>query len=245
MCQVSPIRHAPDSGPRHHPGSGSCALLIRRRSRRGWRSPESTYSRSPPCHLICTVPSLLARLPLRAARWSATHPWRAIGAWFAFVAIAVALAALIPTKQTTDADYRLGESGRADAMAAAGRFADDQVESVLVTAPRRRFAVDPTEVTPGPQSCSPATSPASTASPRWPTPQWNAGRTAALINVHLKSTVDDASQIQARTAAIARAHAGAPASARPATSRSTPPSTTASPRTCTRPRGSACRSPCC
>ena len=38
-------------------------------------------------------------------------------------------------------------------------------------------------------------------------PQWNAGRTAALINVHLKSTVDDASQVQARTAAIARAHA--------------------------------------
>ncbi len=65
-------------------------------------------------------PGLLARLPLRAARWSASHPWRAIGAWFAFVATAVALAALIPTKQTTDADYRLGESGRADALVAAG-----------------------------------------------------------------------------------------------------------------------------
>jgi RND superfamily putative drug exporter len=49
-------------------------------------------------------PGLVARVPLRAARWSASHPWRAIGAWFAFVAVAVALAALIPTKQTTDAD---------------------------------------------------------------------------------------------------------------------------------------------
>ena len=88
---------------------------------------------SPDLHRPTHRPSLVARVPLRAARWSATHPWRAIGAWFAFVAIAVALAALIPTKQTTDADYRLGESGRADAMAANGRFADDQVESVLIT----------------------------------------------------------------------------------------------------------------
>ena len=72
-------------------------------------------------------PGLVARVPLKAARWSATHPWRAIGAWFAFVAIAVSLAALVPTKETTDADYRLGESGRADAMATAGHFADDQV----------------------------------------------------------------------------------------------------------------------
>ena len=31
----------------------------------------------------------LSELPLRAARWSANHPGRAIGAWFAFVLIAV------------------------------------------------------------------------------------------------------------------------------------------------------------
>jgi putative drug exporter of the RND superfamily len=150
-------------------------------------------------------PGLVARAPLRAARWSATHPWRAIGAWFAFVAIAVALAALIPTRQTTDADYRLGESGRADAMASAGRFADDQVESVLVTA-RDGGTPDPAAVAQvadrlvadlaGVQGVTQVTA-----------PQWNAGRTAALIDVHLKSTVDDASQVQARTAAIARAHA--------------------------------------
>ena len=106
-------------------------------------------------------------MPLRAARWSATHPWRAIGAWFAFVAIAVALAALIPTKQTTDADYRLGESGRADAMAANGRFADDQVESVLITGRDGRSPHRPRS--PRPPSKSRRTSPASTASPRWPT----------------------------------------------------------------------------
>jgi putative drug exporter of the RND superfamily len=150
-------------------------------------------------------PGLVARVPLRAARWSATHPWRAIGAWFVFVAVAVALAALVPTKQTTDADYRLGESGRADAMTAAGHFADDQVESILIQS-RGGGAPSQTEVT---QIA--ARLKAELAGVRGVTgvaaPQWNADRSAALVEVHLKSTVDDASQIQARTAAIARAHA--------------------------------------
>ena len=60
--------------------------------------------------------SRLTALPIITARWSATHPWRAIGAWFAFVALAVALASAIPTQAATEADYRIGESGRADAL---------------------------------------------------------------------------------------------------------------------------------
>jgi RND superfamily putative drug exporter len=149
-------------------------------------------------------PSLLARLPLRAARWSASHPWRAIGAWFAFVATAVALAALIPTKQTTDADYRLGESGRADAMVAAGRFPDDQIESVLVTA-RDGGRLDPAEVRRVAGEVDTAMAGARGVTEVTP-PQWNEARTGVLLDVHVKSTVDDAQQIQARTAAIARAH---------------------------------------
>ena len=150
-------------------------------------------------------PSLVARVPLRAARWSATHPWRAIGGWFAFVAIAVALAALIPVKETTDADYRIGESGRADAMTAAGRFSDDQTESVLVTA-RDGGAPAPAAVTQlAGQLKSDLTGVTGVTGVTGP--QWNSDRSAALIDVRLKSTVDDASQVQARTAAIARAHA--------------------------------------
>ena len=160
---------------------------------------------SPDLHRPTHRPSLVARVPLRAARWSATHPWRAIGAWFAFVAIAVALAALIPTKQTTDADYRLGESGRADAMAANGRFADDQVESILITG-RDGRSPSPSEVTQAAEQLTKDLAGVDGVT-QVADPQWNAGRTAALINVHLKSTVDDASQVQARTAAIARAHA--------------------------------------
>ena len=53
---------------------------------------------------------------MRAARWSALHPWRAILAWLVFVLVAVGLAVAVPTADTKDSDYRLGESGRADAL---------------------------------------------------------------------------------------------------------------------------------
>ena len=39
---------------------------------------------------------------VRVARWSAMHPWRAIGAWFALVAIAVALSSLVPGRSLSD-----------------------------------------------------------------------------------------------------------------------------------------------
>ena len=82
----------------------------------------------------------LSRIPLRAARWSATHPWRAIAAWLGLVVIAVGLAMAVPTAETTDADYRLGESGHADAMMdAAGLDAPDCGERPD-HAPRRRHA---------------------------------------------------------------------------------------------------------
>src|SRR3954452_6551546 len=70
----------------------------------------------------------------RTARWCALHPWRAILGWVAFVAFAVGLATMIPTQETTDADYRLGESGRADALVSSGGFADPDTEPVLITA---------------------------------------------------------------------------------------------------------------
>ena len=60
---------------------------------------------------------LITRIPQRAARWSAEHPWRAIVTWLVLVAAATSLAALVPTQQAEEADYRIGQSGRADAMA--------------------------------------------------------------------------------------------------------------------------------
>ncbi|MEP7091375.1 MAG: MMPL family transporter, partial [Nocardioidaceae bacterium] len=148
--------------------------------------------------------SFLSRLPLRAARWSATHPWRAIGGWFFFVLVAAAMAFVVPTQQTSDADYRLGESGRADALVAAGSFPGGQVESVLITA-GDGGRLDPTEVRaasrdlrsrvaslPGVRRVTDAT--------------WNPERTAALVDVQVTDAVDDATPVQRATAAVAAAH---------------------------------------
>src|SRR5215218_5127764 len=76
----------------------------------------------------------LTAVPMKAARWSAEHPWRAILGWIAFVAFAVGLAVAIPTHEATDADYRIGESGRADAMVADVYHEQPATENVLITA---------------------------------------------------------------------------------------------------------------
>jgi RND superfamily putative drug exporter len=71
---------------------------------------------------------------VRMARWSAEHPWRAIAGWVVFVAVCFAAGSFAGTKEASDANFRLGESGRASAIIADGAFADPAVENVLVTA---------------------------------------------------------------------------------------------------------------
>lgn len=88
--------------------------------------------------------SPLARIPVRAARWSATHPWRAIAGWFAFVVVAVGLSMAIPTQEPDDADYRVGESGRAEAMVERAGLDQPPTENVLITA--RDGGLDPASV---------------------------------------------------------------------------------------------------
>jgi RND superfamily putative drug exporter len=75
-------------------------------------------------------------LAQRSARWSATHPWRAIGLWLLLVATAAALAAAVPTRSVTDSDYWDGESGRAARWVAEAGFDDPDTEQILVTADR-------------------------------------------------------------------------------------------------------------
>jgi RND superfamily putative drug exporter len=81
-----------------------------------------------------SVRNPLSGVPIRAARWSAMHPWRAILAWLVFVLVAVGLAIAVPTQEPTDADYRLGDSGRADAMVQAAGLESPTTENVLITA---------------------------------------------------------------------------------------------------------------
>ena len=138
-------------------------------------------------------------LPLKVARWSAEHPWRAVGAWFAFVVVAVALAAAVPTQQTTDADYDTGDSGRAAALVRDAGLAAPDTESILITggttAERTAAAaqvVDRSHGLPGvAHVADPVTSPD--------------GR-AVLVLAELADGTDDVSALQSATDAVQGQH---------------------------------------
>jgi RND superfamily putative drug exporter len=76
---------------------------------------------------------------VRVARWSATHPWRAIGLWVVFVAVCFAAGGWAGTNKATDEDTAIGESARATAIVADGHFAEHAKENVLITAERGRL----------------------------------------------------------------------------------------------------------
>jgi putative drug exporter of the RND superfamily len=138
----------------------------------------------------------LTAVPMKAARWSAEHPWRAILGWIAFVAIAVGLALVVPTHEATDADYRIGESGRADAMVAQAHLEQPDTENILITA--GSGVLDAAHA----EKAAAAVTGAVTASDDVGSvadPQWNEDRTALLVSVELASGVDDADAVQAVT----------------------------------------------
>ena len=101
---------------------------------------------------------------LRTARWSATHPWRALLVWVTFVAAAVATGSFISTQATTDADYRLGQSGRADQIVADAGLDAPDTENVLIT--RRPVSSTPPRRRPR-RSTYAGRCPTSPASRRW------------------------------------------------------------------------------
>ncbi|PNE38131.1 hypothetical protein AOB60_28860 [Streptomyces noursei] len=76
----------------------------------------------------------MRELPVRAARWSALHPWRAITGWLVFVVLCLGLGAAVGTHNATTEDYRVGEAGQAEAMASEGHLQHKPTEQVLVSA---------------------------------------------------------------------------------------------------------------
>ena len=81
-------------------------------------------------------------LAARAGRWSARHPWRAIGTWLVFVIAAVMIGGAVGTQTLSDEEYGVGESGAAD-KAAAEAFPDVAEETVLVQTDDGITAGDP------------------------------------------------------------------------------------------------------
>ncbi len=152
-----------------------------------------------------SVTNPLTALPRRSARWSALHPWRAILAWLAFVVIAVGLAAIIPTVETQDADYRLGDSGQADVFLTEGELDSPDTELVVITAgdskalDRKEAGAAGAELRTAMVSTPGVTAVAS--------PQWSADRTALLVSVQLARDGDlDVAPLQEVTDAVAQAH---------------------------------------
>jgi putative drug exporter of the RND superfamily len=70
---------------------------------------------------------------VRAARWSATHPWRAMLLWLVFVAATVATASAVPVQQLDDDDFRIGQSGVADEIISDADLDEALTENVLIT----------------------------------------------------------------------------------------------------------------
>jgi RND superfamily putative drug exporter len=144
----------------------------------------------------------LSAIPTRTARWSALHPWRAMLAWVAFVTVAVGLAALVPTQETTDADYRLGESGRADELVTTAGLDSPTTENVLVT----QSSGELDRATAGSAAA------ALTAAMRGldgvekiSEPQWSPDGTAMLVAVQLAKDHEDAAPLVAATASVQQA----------------------------------------
>ncbi|MEU9876896.1 MMPL family transporter [Streptomyces phaeochromogenes] len=71
---------------------------------------------------------------VRMARWSALHPWRAIIGWLVFVVLCLGLGSAVGVNSAKTADYRVGEAGRAEAIAAEGQLERRSIEQVLISA---------------------------------------------------------------------------------------------------------------
>jgi len=142
---------------------------------------------------------------VRVARWSATHPWRAIALWTVFVAACFAVGTVVGVNES-DYEQGFGESGRASRIVDSGDFPSPVREGVLITArsgPLDRTAAGAVagEVTSRmsarPEVASvgePVTSP---------------DGTAVLLQVELKESVDAAAVVPGlldETAAVQRAH---------------------------------------
>lgn len=75
----------------------------------------------------------MSDLPVRAARWSARRPWRASAIWLVFVVACLGVGVAVGTNDATTEDYRVGEAGRAEAMAAEGGLQRRPEEQVLIS----------------------------------------------------------------------------------------------------------------
>jgi RND superfamily putative drug exporter len=73
-----------------------------------------------------------ANLTLRAARWSATHRWKAVLGWLAFVLVSFAIGSIVGVVNMTANDNAIGDSGKADQLLARAFPSQRSLEEVLI-----------------------------------------------------------------------------------------------------------------
>jgi putative drug exporter of the RND superfamily len=73
-------------------------------------------------------------ITVRVARWSATHPWRAMGLWTLFVILCFAAGSAVGMRQADNNTTGIGEAGRADRIYNQAHYDDPATENVLITA---------------------------------------------------------------------------------------------------------------
>ncbi|KRF15886.1 MMPL family transporter [Nocardioides sp. Soil796] len=144
----------------------------------------------------------LAGLSLKAARWSATHPWRAILAWVGFVAVSVGLAMAVPTVNADGEDYYMGEWGRATQMIEDAGLDNPDSEVVLITADgdldQAKAEAAAAELTERMRATDGVDAVAE--------PQWSEDRSALLVSVQLARDQEDVTDLQAVTEDVAADH---------------------------------------
>ncbi len=143
---------------------------------------------------------------VRLARWSATHPWRAIGLWLLLVVVAVGMSAVIPKQTSKDKDTWTGQSGVASQLIEQANLGDRPSETVLVTSEK---ALNKPAATAALNQVSQKMR-AIDAVDTVGQPVWSENGKAVLLPINLKGTADDASdnveKLVAATAEVQRDH---------------------------------------
>jgi RND superfamily putative drug exporter len=140
---------------------------------------------------------------LRTARWSAEHPWRAVLIWVLFVAAGVGLGTTVSSVGTTDADYRVGDSGIADKWITDSGLARPDTENILITAKSGALSATAAQA---------AASEVREGMIHQPlvksiqSPVWSPKHNALLVNVTLRGSPDDVKPLQAVTDQVQAAH---------------------------------------
>ncbi|HZY75436.1 MAG TPA: MMPL family transporter, partial [Jatrophihabitantaceae bacterium] len=136
---------------------------------------------------------------VRVARWSATHPWRAIGMWLAFVIACIAIGQVAGLHEMSDLDGTVGQSGHAARMIHGANLESPDEEDVLISS-----RAGPLDVA----TAQRAATDVSTALGKLPSvtgvaaPVRSKDGTALLVAATLKKNTDDAGPLMDATAAV-------------------------------------------